>query len=61
MSFCHVALFSLVLYQFIETRLLYHGLGLGPWHLVHWTQLDGDTCPKVDTCHHFNRSITTGY
>ena len=27
---------------------------LGPMLLVHWTQSDCDTCPKMDTCHHLN-------
>ena len=29
-------------------------------HPVHWTQSDGDTCPKMNTCHHLNGSNTTG-
>ena len=41
--------------------IVHKGLGLSLVHLVHWIQSDGDTCPKVDTCHHFNESSTTGY
>ena len=37
------------------------GLGLGPVNLVHWTRSDGDTCLKVDTCHHLNGSSTIGH
>lgn len=28
---------------------------------VHWTRSDGDTCPKVDTCHHLNGSSIIGH
>ena len=30
-------------------------------HPVHWTQSDGDPCPKVDARHYFNKSSATGY
>ena len=44
---------------------IYHnvieGLGLGLMHLVHWIRSDGDTYLKVNTCHHFNGSNTTGH
>ena len=38
--------------------LLLFGLGLG---LVHWTQSDNNTCPKVDIYHHLNGFNTIGY
>ena len=35
------------------SRVDWFELSLGP---VHWTWSDGNTCPKVDTCHLFNES-----
>ena len=29
--------------------------------LVHWTWLDGDTCPKMDMCHNLNGSSAIGH
>ena len=39
-------------------RIYILGLGLGLGHPMHWTQSDGDTCPKVNICYHLNGSNT---
>ena len=49
----YVVFIAAFLQQYVNSK----GLGLG----MHWIQSDGDTYQKVDTCHHLNRSSTTGH
>ena len=47
---------SFLLYNLIFVCLFLLDFGLG---LVHWTQLDGDTCPKLNIYRHINGSNAT--
>ena len=47
--------------KFSAKNIKFKGLGLGPMHPVYWTQSNGDTCLKVNTCYHLNGSNIIGH